>query len=213
VIQLFDPTQPVEYTSVTPPPRATSADNRLTTDWTFVNRIPYNPARGVYFFSQWSHVRYFFHSFEDQSQGLIGNVPFVLPAENDLLIAEGLIRTGGDKNRAATLINNTRVGRGNLPPATGAMSNNELLADIFYERDIELFNTGAGQAWFDRRRIEPALTYGTIPIGNTWAYKGGSNLQLGTPRHLPLPAKELETLGLPVYTYGGAPPNPVNPEH
>ncbi len=209
VIQLLDPTQPVEYTSVTPPPKAVSADNRLSTDFTFTNNIPYNPARGVYFFSQWSHTRYFFHSFESESEGLIGNVPFALPAENDLLIAEALIRTGGDKGAAAALINKTRVTRGGLPPATGAMTNNELLADIFYERDIELMNTGASQAWFDRRRIEPGLTYGTIPIGNTWAFKGGSNLQLGTPRHLPLPAKELETLGLPVYTYGGAPPNPV----
>jgi hypothetical protein len=26
---------------------------------------------------------------------------------------------------------------------------------------------------------------------------------------MPLPAKELETLGIPVYTYGGAAPNPV----
>jgi len=213
VIQLMDPTQPVEYTSVNPPPKATSADNRLSTDFTFTNSIPFNPARGVYFFSQWSHTRYFFHSFENETEGLIGNVPFVLPAENDLLIAEALIRTHGDKNRAATLINNTRVTRGHLEPATGAMSDNELLADIFYERDIELMNTGASQAWFDRRLIEPGLVYNGIPIGNTWAFKGGSNLQLGTPRHLPLPAKELETLGLPVYTYGGAPPNPVNPEH
>jgi hypothetical protein len=87
-----------------------------------------------------------------------------------------------------------------------------MLAAIFYERDIELMNTGASLAWFDRRRIEPALVYNGVPIGNTWAFRGGSNLQLGTPRHFPLPAKELETLGLPVYTYGGAPPNPVNPD-
>jgi hypothetical protein len=92
---------------------------------------------------------------------------------------------------------------------TGGESNNELLAAIFYERDVELMNTGASQAWFDRRRIDPALVYNGVPIGNTWAYKGGTSLQLGTPRHLPLPAKELETLGLPVYTYGGAPPNQV----
>jgi hypothetical protein len=136
-------------------------------------------------------------------------VPFVLPAENDLLIAEALVRTGGDKARAASLINTTRVGRGNLPALSGGSSANDLLAAIFYERDVELMGVGAGQGWFDRRRIDKNLTYGSIPIGNTWGFRGGSGLQLGTPRHLPLPAKELETLGLPVYTYGGAPPNPV----
>jgi len=209
VIQLMDPSQPLEYGSVTPPPKATSADARLASDFTFTNNIPFNPARGVYFFSQWSHTRYFFHSFESESEGLIGNVPFVLPAENDLLIAEALVRTHGDKGRAADLINRTRVTRGQLAPVSAANTDNELLAAIFYERDIELMDTGAGQAWFDRRRIEPGLVYEGNPIGNPWAFKGGSNLQLGTPRHLPLPAKELETLGMPVYTYGGAPPNPV----
>jgi hypothetical protein len=227
VVQLLDPTQPVVYTSTTPPPRAQSLDARLGTtttagtDYTYVPVIPFNPARGVYFFSQWQHSRYYFHSFERPATELTGLVPFVLAAENDLLIAEALVRTGGDRARAAQLINNTRVGRGNLPPVTAASSDNDLLAAIFYERDVELFDTGAGQAWFDRRRIDTNLVYNDpsvtggvvpIPIGNTWGFRGGSGLQKGTPRHLPLPAKELETLGLPVYTYGGASPNPVNPE-
>jgi hypothetical protein len=83
---------------------------------------------------------------------------------------------------------------------------------IFYERDVELFDTGAGQGWFDRRRIDPTVTYNGLAIGNIWGFRGGSNLQKGTPRHLPLPAKELETLGMPVYTYGGNTPNPIFPE-
>jgi hypothetical protein len=215
VLQLMDPNQPVEWTSTTPPvPAVTSADARLASDFTFKKSVPFNPARGVYFFSQYSHTRYFFHSFESETGGGVGDVPFVLPAENDLLIAEALIRTGGDKVRAASLINNTRVGRGNLPALTGGEATPVLIGAIFYERDIELMNTGSGQPWFDRRRIETsAVTPEGVNIGNTWAFKGGSNLQLGTPRHLPLPAKELETLGMPVYTYGGAPPNPVHPDH
>ena len=106
----------------------------------------------------------------------------------------------------------TRVGRGGLTPLTGASSTNDLLAAIFYERDIELMNSGAGQAWFDRRRIDASLTYNGLPIGNTWGFRGGSGLQKGTPRHLPVPAKELEVLGVPVYTFGGDAPNPVFPE-
>ena len=213
VLQLMDPNQPVEWSSTTPPsPAVASADARLASDFTFFQAVPYNPARGVYFFSQYAHTRYYFHSY-DAATKLTGIVPFALPAENDLLIAEALIRTGGDNARAATLINKTRVGRGQLPPLTGSEPKDVLIGAIFYERDIELMNTGAGQPWFDRRRIEPsAVTPEGVNIGNTWAFKGGSNLQLGTPRHLPLPAKELETLGLTVYTYGGAPPNPVNGE-
>jgi hypothetical protein len=211
VIQLLDPTQPVVYTSTTPPPKATSADARLATDFNYVPDIPYDPARGVYFFSQWQHIRYYQHSFEGDNE-LTGTMPYVLAAENDLMIAEALVRTNGDKARAAALINKTRVGRGNLPALTGASSTNDLLAAIFYERDVELLNSGAGQGWMDRRRIDVSLTYGTIPIGNTWGFRGGSGLQKGTPRHLPLPAKELETLGMPVYTYGGNAPNPIFPE-
>lgn len=234
VIQEADPSQPLEYTSTTPPAPANIPDLRFShgtpdangdirqkgADFWFVNNIPFPVARGVYFFSQWSHARYVDHSYEVDAPFLT-SVPYVLKAENDLLIAEALIRTGGDKARAATLINNTRVGRGGLPAVTAAMSNQELLGAIFYERDVELFDTGAGQGWFDRRRIDSDVTYNGLPIGNIWATcnvsastgcKGGSNLQKGTPRHLPLPAKELETLGMTVYTYGGNTPNPVFPE-
>ena len=209
--------QPVVYTSINPPAALNSPDLRWGsaaangTDFRFLNAIPYDPARGVYFFSQWAHKRYFDYSFEVDDFGL-GSVPFVLAAENDLLIAEALVRTNGDKGRAATLVNKTRVGRGGLSALTGASSNNDLLAAIFYERDMELWGTGGGLPWFDRRRIDTNLTYNGILLGNTWGFAGGSNLQKGTPRSLPVPAKELETLGLPVYTYGGNTPNPIFPE-
>jgi hypothetical protein len=209
--------QPVVYTSVTPPAALNSPDARWGsnaapgTDFRFVASIPYDPARGVYFFSQWAHGRYFDYSYEVDDFAL-GLAPFVLAAENDLLIAEALVRTNGDKARAASLINKTRVGRGNLPGVTAGSSTNDLLAAIFYERDVELFATGGPRVWADRRRIDTSLTYNGIPIGNTWGFRGGSNLQKGTPRSLPVPAKELETLGLPVYTYGGDAPNPIFPE-
>lgn len=217
VIQLADQTQPVVYTSTTPPPPLNSPDKRWGTeaangtDFKFTKAIPYAVARGVHFFSQWGHVRYVEHSYEVDNY-MLTTVPYVLAAENDLLIAEALVRTNGDKGRAATLINKTRVGRGGLPALTAGSSTNDLLAAVFYERDIELFGTGGGQAWFDRRRIDLSLTYNAIPIGNTWGFRGGSNMQKGSLRHLPVPAKELETLGLPVYTYGGNSPNPVFPE-
>jgi hypothetical protein len=225
IIQEADPSQPTEYTSTTPPPFPNIADLRFShgtpnaqgnieqkgADFWFEKTIPYAVARGVYFFSQWAHARYIDHSYYVDNPFLT-SVPYVLAAENDLLIAEALVRTGGDLNRAATLINKTRVGRGGLPGVSAATPKTDLLGAIFYERDVELFDTGAGQGWFDRRRIDKDVTYNGLAIGNIWAPKGGSNLQLGTPRHLPLPAKELETLGMPVYTYGGNTPNPIHPE-
>jgi hypothetical protein len=218
VIQLADPSQPRVWTSATAPVRAQPADARFASGspdasgnvktpgadfWFYSGTGSWDIARGAYLFSSWGHARYITYGYE-ADDSFLGNAPFVLKAENDLLIAEALIRTGGDKARAATLINKTRVGRGHLAPVSGASSTNDLLAAIFYERDIELFDTGAGQAWFDRRRIDKGLTYNGINIG--------AGLQTGTPRHLPVPAKELETLGIPVYTYGGASPNPVFPE-
>ncbi len=214
VVQLFDPSQPVVFTSYTDVPgKPVSDDARLASDFTYTTAIPNQSwfSRGEWFFSFLVHTRYGYTARGMPTQ-YTGDLPFVLPAENDLLIAEALVRTGGDKARAATLINKTRVGRGHLTPLTGASSNNDLLAAIFYERDIELYDTGASQPWFDRRRIDTSLTYNGLPIGNTWGFRGGSNLQKGTPRSLPLPAAELETLGLPVYTFGGDAPNPVFPE-
>ncbi len=225
IIQEADPTQPLVFTSATAPARATPADRRFASgapdasgnvktpgaDFWYNQNIPYAVARGVYFFSNWSHARYIDHSYEVDAPFLTA-VPYVLAAENDLLIAEALVRTNGDKNRAATLINKTRVGRGQLTPVTGASSNNDLLGAIFYERDVELWGTASARGWFDRRRIDQNITYNGLPIGNIWGFRGGSNLQKGTPRSLPVPAKELETLAIPVYTFGGNSPNPVFPE-
>src|SRR5207248_4287676 len=63
-----------------------------------------------------------------------GDAPMVLAAENDLLWAEGLIRTSAPG--AAALINKTRVTRGGLTPAADADS--YLLSELQYEQDSEL---------------------------------------------------------------------------
>lgn len=226
IIHQADPaTQPLVFTSTTAPPRAVPADRRFArgtpdaagnvkqpgADFWYFQAIPYDPARGVYFFSNWGHARYVEHSYEVDAPFLTV-VPYVLAAENDLLIAEALVRTNGDKARAAGLVNKTRVGRGGLPPVSAATANNELLGAIFYERDVELWGTGAGIGWMNRRRIDASVTHMGVNIGNIWAFRGGSNLQKGTPRSLPVPAKELETLNIKVYTFGGNSPNPVFPE-
>jgi hypothetical protein len=105
-----------------------------------------------------------------------------------LMRAEALVRTNGSKAQAATLINKTRVTRGGLAPLTGAESNDVLLAAIIYEQLVELGWTNLhSNGYFFRRAT-------TLP---------SMQLQPGTIPHLPVPAQELNVLGLPEYSFGG----------
>ncbi len=183
VIQSMDSTMPSRLTSTVAPPKATSADARLTSDFLWNSALLGDPTRGLFLLSSWSYKRYLYMA-RGQPLQFLGLTPTMLATENDLLWAEALIRTNGDKNLAATLINKTHVGRGQLPPVTGTMSNAVLLKMIEYEALIELYATNVNQSWGRARRFE--------------------TLQPLAPRSLPVPATELETLGLPIYTFGGA---------
>lgn len=153
----------------------------ITADYVYLGTVIGVAGRGVWMQSPFWHRRYVESSFMVPMATNLGkSLPHVLAAENDLMIAEALVRSGGDLTRAASLVNKTRVTRGGLPGV--GSSPTELLAAIEYERDVELFNTGA-IALFDRRRVD--------------------GLQAGTLRHLPVPARELESLGMPLYTFGG----------
>src|SRR3989449_4606306 len=104
--------------------------------WSF-HQEPQNKSRGLWHQSAIGQVRYdSLTSCGDNPQGQstgIGDTPVVLAAESDLIWAEGLLRQPSpDAATAAGLINNTRVGRGGLPPSTGT------LADLQYEQDVEL---------------------------------------------------------------------------
>jgi hypothetical protein len=173
-----DPLAPCKY-SGTLAAKATSPDARFTTDIGFRAKPLGDPNRGIYMQSQYYRKRYYYYSSDGDDE--LGPAPYLLAAESDLVRAEALVRSGGSLITAANLINNTRVGRGNLPPATAADGATTLLADIDYERDVELLNTN-GFTLFIRRHVD--------------------GLQSGTVKHLPIPAKELEVLGLPVYTFG-----------
>ena len=141
--------------------------------------------RGLYHRSNITHVRYNFYSFTDPSGagGARGDTPLMTATENDLLWAEGLIRSGGSLVVAADLINNTRVDRGGLLPALPADGVAGLLAKLQYEQDIELLGIGA-VPYYNRRRID--------------------GLQPLTPRIMPVPAQELGVQDMDLYTFGGA---------
>jgi len=158
------------------------------TDFAWSSKNIFRPARGMYHQSNITHIRYDYASFSDPAGtgGGFGIDPVITSAENDLLWAEGLIRSGGSLLTAANLINNTRVGRGGLPPATPADLVAGLLTKLQYEQDIELIGLGDA-VFFNRRRID-----GLEPL---------------TPRQMPVPAKELQVLGKPLYTFGGTFPD------
>lgn len=181
VIHLMDPGVPAKFDGTFVPPTSQKRDARLGTDFVYTGSVVGNPARGIYMQSPYYAARYDYYSFEGSTEA-IGPAPYILAAESDLVRAEALIRTSGNLQTAADLINITRVGRGQMTPATAADGAATLLKDIEYERDIELFNTN-GWVLFQRRHVD--------------------GLQPGTVHHLPVPASELETLGLPVYTFGG----------
>ncbi|MES2180246.1 MAG: dockerin type I domain-containing protein [Gemmatimonadota bacterium] len=181
LINRMDPGTPLRMTSTTPPPRGSSVDARFDTDYAYLTPIPGDPGRGVYMLSPYYHTRYYAHGLESPTFKQTP-VPFLLAAESDLVRAEAIIRTNGDFATAATLINLTRVGRGHLAPASASDGATTLLAYIDYERDVELLNTN-GYTLFQRRHVD--------------------GLQPFTPVQLPVPARVLESRGLPVYTFGG----------
>src|SRR5437667_12591361 len=102
---------------------------------------------------------------------------------NDLLWAEGLIRSGGNLAQAAQLIHNSRVGRGGLSALTGAEGVPALLTALQYEQEIEFMGQGA-TPFFNRRRSD-GLSLGS---------RGPPGVQTGPPTQMPVPAKGLDVL-------------------
>ena len=147
--------------------------------------------RGLYHFSSYQFWRWGLRG------GYDSRVHALIPmSEMDLLRAEALYFQG-QRGAAAELANRTRTANGELPPLTAegvpasadcvprmdGVNCASLLDAIYYERMIEGVGTDALRAYIDSRGI--------------------GRLSPGTFVHFPIPARELETLGLPVYTWGG----------
>lgn len=124
--------------------------------------------------------------------------PIMTVAEMNLIKAEGLLRMDMP-GAAIPLINETRVANGELPPVTvdgvpGDLSTcvprtqtgdacGDLMTAVHYERLIEGVGIDIWYTWLNRR--------------------GFGTLQEGTFLHLPIPAQELESFRLDVYSFGG----------
>ena len=157
------------------------------TDFAYSTQAVFNSARGDYHQSNIAHIRYDKTGTQDPSgiYGCAGDVPIISATVNDLIWAEALIRTSGDLTTAAKLINNTRVTRGGLPAAAAGDGAAGLTTKLMYEQDVELLGMGP-IPYYNRRRVDGLIT--------------------GTPRELPVPAKELGVFGQALYTWGGSGP-------
>ncbi len=186
IINLLDPQYPHHYPSLiwpdSIPKVASSPDARLSSDFSFEEHTP-PPEMGIYSLSHYSYCRY--HHMVSEA-GLQGKSPLILKWENDLLVAEALVRTHGDPDMAIAILNDPeglRKSRGELPDIPLGSGNEYILDVIFYERDIELIATGMGISFFDMRRRDM--------------------LQTGSLLHFPIPEVELPILGIDYYTFGG----------
>ncbi|WP_263786058.1 RagB/SusD family nutrient uptake outer membrane protein [Salinibacter grassmerensis] len=114
-----------------------------------------------------------------------GPRPLFLVNENRTLQAEAEIRApnGGGVSAAEAIINDgSRTNIGGLPDLNGS-TENEALRAIYYERAVQLQRTVPALAWTDLRRRDALFE--------------------GTPKHLPVPAEELNTVQRDLYTFGG----------
>lgn len=173
----------------------TAATANAGTDFACSGVAIFPAARGSYHQSNLQHTRY--HQLAYEGEDLpgddgTGQDPMYTTQMNDLLWAEGLIRSGGDKALAAAKINNSRVGRGGLPALTGGETDTVMLDALHYEQEIEFMGQGP-TPFFNRRRID-GFSLGSL---------GPTVVQTGTPRQMPVPAKELDVLQRAVYTFGG----------
>ena len=149
--------------------------------------------RGTTIFSRYRGIRYGTQHFQ------IGQIPVMSPVEMDLLRAEAFLRLGRPAD-AVPLINRTRVANGELPPVTvngtGSLpacvprkddgSCGDLMDAMLYEKRIEL------------QSVEPILH---------WAdWRAFGKLQRGSMMQFPIHGRELQVLGLPIYTFGGSNP-------
>jgi starch-binding outer membrane protein, SusD/RagB family len=155
--------------------------------------------------SQYDHYR--FRAFADAER--IASFPLFTQAQNDMMRAEGLIRTGNPAG-AVPLINRTREMAG-LPPVTvtgtsGADCVPQVPAGPAPNAGTRCGNLMEAMMW--EKLIETAYTnYG----GWFFDMRGWGILPVNTAIHWPVPHQELDARQLPIYNTGGGNPGSAGP--
>jgi hypothetical protein len=143
---------------------------------------------------------YYIHRFGTGDTWQTGPLVAMTVTEMNLLKAEALIRLGR-ADEAVPLINITRVANGELPPVTldgppvepGCVPRKldgtcgSLWDALRYEKRIEMAGVDPMVAYFDARGWQTLIQNSFV--------------------QLPIPGRELETLGLQLYSFGGGQPS------
>lgn len=152
---------------------------------------PFPQARGIYHYALYTYNRNW-DTYQNYAQG---NYKLMITHSTmQLLKAEALLHINAQANKARVvdIINQTRVGVGELPPATmsdpigsmldpqSALADASLWSKLKHEKRMESFGTICGLAFFDDR--------------------GWGGLVVGTPIALPIPGSELLVLKKAIYT-------------
>ncbi len=186
-----------------------AAQNAASIHPTSVTSLPYISNRSIsndvtgdgWGISFYDYFRYRYIKVNSNS----GPFPEFLKAENDLLAAEGYLRTGNIA-KAAEKIDLTRVGIGGLPALSGAITSatqavpggascvpqvptgtgtvacGTIFEAMKYEKRIETMFSGFGRFWIDSR--------------------GWGDLVEGTPLEFPVPYQEMQARQQPFYLLG-----------
>ncbi len=153
------------------------------------------PERGTWRWSHYTHTRL------DAYAALADfHRPEIPISEMRMLKAEALYRLG-DAAGAAALVNVSRVEIGGLNPTDAQGSNTSCVPRLPDGSCGGLFEM---IKW--EKRVEGAFQG---LFGAPWFFdaRGWGDLYRGTPLQFPIPCGDLQTLGLPCYTFGG----PVHP--
>ena len=184
IAHLFDPNnQPADYpTGSTVLPKPVTDDARLDLYYEYSTNFGFlNASRNRLLFSNLQLSRYPENINPPSYAGT--RVPFMLASEMDYIIAECEWQLGNNSTALGIINGSARSTIGELPAANDA-SDAGILNLLHYEHAIELAHTGKAINWGFMRRHDM--------------------LQTGTPLHWAVPARELEILGLPLYTYGSS---------
>jgi hypothetical protein len=159
---------------------------------------PFQVARGLYYMSHYRDHRFTYY----QAAGYTGAMTEFSPVELDLLKAEGHIYRN-EIPQAVALINPTRVNIGGLPPlgADGQVPGGALC--VPKRADGSCGNVMDAMKWEKRNELRF-----TGFAGFFYDDRGWGDLVPGTALHWPLPGREIETLQMDLYTFGGG----TNPE-
>ena len=144
----------------------------------------------------WRFSHYFFQRWGTGLTWQAGPQPELTVAEMDLLKAEALIRLGR-ASEALPLINKTRVANGQLPPVT-------VDGPPDAPGCVPRKQSGACGSLWDALRYEKGIeTFGMSGVISYFDARGWQTMPENTLVEFPIPGRELGTLVLPLYTFGG----------